>query len=200
MSIQNLFASPLAVMNLPEADNLNNELENDVSALYETVPSTQRSNVNGWHSPNFLFERSELSFKKITGHILAASKMYIAAQEPSPAIGELTVTGNGWININGRGGFNSPHTHVGAHVSGTYYVRNPVGEHERSGMIEFLDPRNDVTGSIFPGVPASRATFRIKATPGTLILFPSYLSHWVYPNDSDERRITLAFNLKLAQL
>jgi len=27
-----------------------------------------------------------------------------------------------------------------------------------------------------------------------VLIFPAYLVHWVHPNDSDEDRITIAFN------
>jgi len=33
---------------------------------------------------------------------------------------------------------------------------------------------------------------------GMILIFPSYLRHWVYPNDEDENRISMAFNFKFA--
>ena len=36
----------------------------------------------------------------------------------------------------------------------------------------------------------------LSPTNGMIIVFPSYLRHWVYPNEEDADRITLAFNFK----
>jgi hypothetical protein len=33
-----------------------------------------------------------------------------------------------------------------------------------------------------------------------LLMFPSYLRHWVYPNESDQDRVTIAFNVRFARL
>ena len=33
---------------------------------------------------------------------------------------------------------------------------------------------------------------------GMILIFPSYLRHWVYPNEEDEDRISMAFNFKYA--
>ena len=30
-------------------------------------------------------------------------------------------------------------------------------------------------------------------------MFPSYLRHWVYPNESEEERVTIAFNARFAK-
>jgi hypothetical protein len=36
----------------------------------------------------------------------------------------------------------------------------------------------------------------ILPEPGMLILFPSFLRHWVYPNEQDADRTTIAFNAR----
>ena len=36
---------------------------------------------------------------------------------------------------------------------------------------------------------------RVHPKPGEALLFPSQLLHWVLPNDSEENRVTIAFNL-----
>jgi hypothetical protein len=37
---------------------------------------------------------------------------------------------------------------------------------------------------------------RKRPQAGTLLVFPSYLRHWVYPNEQDDLRISIAFNAK----
>jgi uncharacterized protein (TIGR02466 family) len=100
----------------------------------------------------------------------------------------------GWMNVNGQGGYNAPHTHPGAHWSGVYYVSQPSIEQGRSGMIEFVAPRADLPHWQILQANAFQLKKRIRPASGEIILFPSYLLHWVYPNDTDAERVTVAFN------
>ena len=99
-----------------------------------------------------------------------------------------------WMNANPSGGYNAPHTHPGAHWSGVYYVSQPEVEAGNSGMIEFLDPRTDLPNWRLLAASAFRLKKKLRPQPGEMILFPSYLVHWVYPNETDEERISVAFN------
>ena len=38
----------------------------------------------------------------------------------------------------------------------------------------------------------------MKPAPGTLVVFPSTLKHWVHPNTAEEERVTIAINAKIA--
>jgi len=105
-----------------------------------------------------------------------------------------------WMNTSPSGGFNAPHTHPGAHWSGVYYVSQPEVETGSSGKIEFLDPRSDLPNWRMLKAPAFNAKKAIRPEPGELILFPSYLVHWVYPNETDEERVTIAFNATFRSL
>ena len=66
-------------------------------------------------------------------------------------------------------------------------------------MLQFLDPR----GSIKPysmGVSELKKTFNDKFSivpeEKTLIIFPSWLQHWVTPNLEEEDRISIACNFR----
>lgn len=64
-------------------------------------------------------------------------------------------------------------------------------------MIEFLDPRGS-TGVRAPDVSMLFAPkFQIRPRAGTLLIFPAYLTHWVYPNQDDADRISVAFNARV---
>jgi len=41
----------------------------------------------------------------------------------------------------------------------------------------------------------SKVQFRPVA--GTMLIFPSFLKHWVYPNQDDEERVSIAFNARV---
>lgn len=108
---------------------------------------------------------------------------------PSP----LKVTGC-WANISGPGSYHKEHSHPNNFLSAVYYVKAPEG----GNTINFHDPRS-VAHIIAPhgATPNAKnaSTVFLEVTPGTLVIFPSWLRHSVDPNNSDESRISLAFNL-----
>lgn len=84
---------------------------------------------------------------------------------------EIGAVHTAWANINGRGAFNKPHVHQGPFQrSGVYFVAGTTGE------LAFSD------GTV------------IAPEPGLLVEFPSMMQHWVRQNESEELRITVAFN------
>jgi uncharacterized protein (TIGR02466 family) len=96
-----------------------------------------------------------------------------------------------WINMHDRGGFNFLHMHEGSLLSGSFYLRVPPG----SGQFVFRDPRPGVIlGSVKGGIPNGHADIHLTPSDGLLVLFPCWMEHYVEPHDSDEPRITIAFN------
>ena len=73
-----------------------------------------------------------------------------------------------------------------------YYVKVP----KNSGEIAFFDPRKiDTANSAFEeDHPKSMG---VQPVEGNLIMFPSYLEHMVTPSESEEIRISIAFNICL---
>ena len=107
----------------------------------------------------------------------------------------------GWININPKGGANATHHHQPWDWSGVFYVKQPniSDEGGRSGMIEFINPCQQSSTLASKGFENSgMAPFlRFRPNPGEMVFFPSYLLHSVYPNETDDDRITIAYNLRL---
>ena len=96
-----------------------------------------------------------------------------------------------WVNLHDRGGFNFLHMHEASLLSGSFYVKVPAG----SGALCFRDPRPGVTHGSFKGsVPNGHADIHLKPSTGLLVLFPSWMEHYVEPHESDEPRICIAFN------
>lgn len=192
----NLFASPLLLFELEQSANLNERLRADIDRLMEQSEGLRRSNQRGWHSEGTLFSRPEESFRTLCAAILRA--VAEATQRVSPDFDPALYrfAAEGWVNVNGTSAYNAPHDHPGFCWSGVYYVATPASPTERSGNIEFLDPRTNVADMAVPGSAFFQPKFRMQPKAGTLIVFPSYLRHWVYPNDSEEARISVAFNLR----
>ena len=67
---------------------------------------------------------------------------------------------------------------------------------DSSGAIEFLDPRVNANAYMIEGAACFNRKFVINPKPGDLLVFPSYLTHWVQPNGDSTDRITVAFNIR----
>lgn len=196
---EKLFASPVSGFEVPNAEELNKALIADCLKRREVEPGLSVSNQAGWHSNRDLFTRQEDSFRQLN-HAISVVLMHVV-KGTLPKFDPVShdIEGQGWVNINGKGGFNTPHDHTGFHWSGCYYVNVPDNQAERSGFIEFLDPRGS-TGIRAPEVSMLFAPkFQVRPRAGTMLIFPSYLTHWVYPNQDDEDRISIAFNARVTE-
>lgn len=196
---ENLFSSPISGFVVPDAEELNRALEADCKKRREVEPNVHVSNQGGWHSERDLFTRPEASFRQLCQAISIVLTHVIKTTLPKFDLATHDIEGQGWVNINGKGGFNTPHDHTGFHWSGCYYVNVPENPLERSGIIEFLDPRGS-TGIRAPDVSMLFAPkFQVQPKAGTMLIFPSYLNHWVYPNQDEEDRISIAFNARVTE-
>jgi len=192
-----LFATPVLGFAVPEAEALNRALVAECHARRAKEPGLAISNQFGWHSDYDLFTRPEPAFRLVTQH-LSAILLHVSRQTiPGFDAALHDVQGQAWINVNGRGGFNTPHDHAGFHWSGCYYVAVPAAAQGRSGVIEFLDPRNATGMSGLAGNTLFASKFQLRPIAGHAIVFPSYLRHWVYPNQEDDERISIAFNARI---
>ncbi|MFQ5936552.1 MAG: tetratricopeptide repeat protein [Acidiferrobacterales bacterium] len=85
------------------------------------------------------------------------------------------------------------HNHPGGWVSGVYYAKLPTvvdsSAAEHAGWIEFGRPPEEFHGGARPPVKL------IKPQEGLLLLFPSYLYHQTVPYQSDEERVSIAFDV-----
>ena len=99
-----------------------------------------------------------------------------------------------WANINAKGASHPIHAHPNNFLSGVYYVQTQIG----ANTINFHDPRIQTTIIRPPvteltGQNTDQVVVRVKN--GTLLVFPSYLHHSVGPNESDQERISISFNV-----
>ena len=93
-----------------------------------------------------------------------------------------------------RQGYQVPHFHQNAWLSGVYYVQLPAAVAE-------LKARPTRAGSSSAGAPTismsapTPAIRLIQPRVGNLLIFPSYLWHRTLPFESDDERISIAFDL-----
>ena len=191
---EKLFSTPVFRYHLPEHPDLNKALIEEGFGMRAESGGVTKSNRGGWHSEGNLFNRDAPCIKvlrKLAEEAVLNSSRKIGAKAD---LSSLRLKIFGWMNANPAGGYNAPHTHPGAQWSGVYYVSQPEVEAGNSGMIEFLDPRSDLPNWRILEAPPFKLKKKFRPMPGDLILFPSYLVHWVYPNETDHERISIAFN------
>jgi uncharacterized protein (TIGR02466 family) len=111
-----------------------------------------------------------------------------------------------WYNYLGLPGSHiKPHTHGVALVGWCYYIATPPG----SGALAFMNPAGSTSWDIMyhPAHPGRSDKYeyvwRHEPKAGDLLVFPSWLSHYVEPGNTETPRISVAgeFHLKrFAQL
>ena len=100
-----------------------------------------------------------------------------------------------WVNVNGKGHSNNKHSHFTSDIliSGVYYVKVP----EDSGNIRFYDPRGELIHKTLDWEYYHNYQYHyIKPKEGQMIFFPCWLEHEVEPNESDDERVSIAFNVR----
>ena len=195
------FKVPVHVIKPNFNENLLNELEADIYKIQSNSPSIKVSNIHGWHSETDLFTREETSIKTLCRLLMTETTRQLMSITPDFDPKKYDGEFGGWININPKGGANATHHHQPWDWSGVFYVKQPdISDKDgRSGMIEFINPCQQSSTLASKGFENSgMAPFlRFRPNPGEIVLFPSYLLHSVYPNETDDDRITIAYNLML---
>ena len=199
MKLDHLFSTPVFTFHVKDADSLNVALINDIQALRATSQGLQRSNQKGWHSENDFFKREEPSFKKLAVALMTGVKAATQKLAPDYGLDNVDMLVEGWINVNSTGAFNVPHDHPGYVWSGCYYVQVPPTPIGSSGVLEFLDPRTNIAVSGLSNTAAFSNKVQRKPKAGLFYIFPSYLMHWVYPNEEQDERISIAFNVRFVR-
>jgi uncharacterized protein (TIGR02466 family) len=103
-----------------------------------------------------------------------------------------------WANIYQKGDFQETHIHPGFDFSAVYFVSAPTG----SGKLVFENPLLgfDMRPIKTKNETELNSTAAVYApVEGQLIIFRSNLRHGVYPHNSDQPRISIAFNLSEIQ-
>src|SRR5262245_26439677 len=112
-----------------------------------------------------------------------------------------TLSVSAWATICRSGAYHAPHSHPDSAWSGVYYVDagTIIPDRPLSGVLEFLDPRAGVEAVSAPGDPYGEPV-RVRPQAGLLVVFPSWLYHWVHPYVGQRPRIAVSFNATLGKL
>ena len=110
----------------------------------------------------------------------------------------------GWPNVNMKGDYHNLHNHPHSWLSGTYYIAVPdqsSADQFRSDLnfaaISFYDPRPQANMNAIRGDGQIDPEHRVQPQGGQLLLWPSFLHHFVHPNGVDMPRLSISFNVVL---
>jgi len=161
----------------------NEDMEGWVSGQMSKKKTVIKSNRGGWQSE---LQKSNDTFNPLV------QKINEVCKNINLGVKETLIT-QLWVNVNKRGDWNAIHQHGDvAYLSGTYYVKVP----KDSGKLVFRDPRPGAICNNFTSQRFDKGEFRrVNITDGLLMLWPSYLDHFVEPSQTDEERISISFDV-----
>ena len=100
-----------------------------------------------------------------------------------------------WATVLKSAEHHPAHTHSNNFLSGVYYLHSDQG-----ASIMFQDPR-PAAGVILPRMTeqtiANASLLTYASKQNRAIIFPSWLPHYVKPNKSKNKRISIAWNIQL---
>ena len=192
LDIQRLFPTSIFVFDDVLEEEYIDSMKEDI--IYSGKLNTENRKFN-WQSQNSnkLYELPK--YKELGRKALSNSKIYLEKLEY--IVEDINLTGM-WSNILKNGEAHPPHTHSNNFISGVFYVQ---AENEpNTPAINFLDPRGQ-TSILAPNVKQytiyNSTRYFFPAIVNRMILFPSWLQHFVPVNYSKVDRISIAFNLML---
>ena len=187
--INNIFAAPIIVNEL----KINNtKIINYIKKIKNNSKGVIISNTGGWQSSSL--DPHEKIFTDLNKNIIQTSIEFI--KNCLFKAGNFSIL-NMWANVNEYKDFNSIHLHQNSFISGVYYLQTPkdcgnlIFKHPCSHLEYDWNSNNFINHNEY-----NSPLYNIVAKKGDLILFPSWLEHYVEPNlNKKEQRISMAFNI-----
>ena len=201
MPIRSLFATQIYVARLgsSRAAALNGQLLRESLQLRRDDRAgrawSRQNYPGGYTSYNSLcrLQRISPSFAQLERHLARHVSRFARSLELDLRGRKLAMT-DCWVNIMQRRVVHSLHLHPLATISGTYFVRTPLG----CAGLKFEDPRLERFMAAPPRAAnarlPNRAWVTLPAIAGQLVLFESWLRHEVPPNPSQGERVSISFN------
>ena len=192
MNLMSIYSVPMWQSEYPDFEDHKEIFLSAVREYKEQNPTkeTPRSNVGGYQSPDTVHGINEL--RPLLEFICQMS--FKACADLDFVDCDVALT-SAWLNINdSRQCMNSEHVH-GDTYSGVFYLSAPEG----SGKLSIVNP---AINCMWQGIQLTEKKNQftgesIKTEPeeGNIILFPSYIPHYVETNNHDEERISISFNV-----
>ena len=204
-----MFAVPFGFAQRPDCAALNDALRKLILAL--EAQGEKQANPNPYTPRNASLFESHFDFFSSDERCVAELREFclgelvqLVAQlsgYDAETTRRLRVHTDAWFHVTRRGGHFGVHNHPMASWSGVYCVSpgsNDPAFHD-SGRLSFLHPSAIAAMYLDAGNAKLMRPFNVDnrgfdLVPGQLVLFPSWVQHYVMPFNGDGERITVAFN------
>ena len=166
--------------------------------LVGKVSSEVQIPISDRDEKEFLFKIMREKCLEYLNYIISKNRAYLwykmAGHDTKPTVDNIHLV-HSWIVSQYAGEYN-PYHHHGGDISAVVYLKIPDGMEEElkkeyedhypsNGLIEFMYGENQDMRS---------DNVKFKPEVGTMLLFPSYLKHFVYPFYCDGERRSMSFN------
>jgi len=186
----NLWATPIWSFNLQESDIDFNKVKFECYLIKDNDPIGDKYSNKGGYQSAVINSNKVNEINKLLVEIQKYSKVWFEGlgirKEYNNFINEA------WININKKGDYNAPHIHANTIFSGCVYIQYP----KDSGKICFVNNHQAhyLASYTNANTTLNSVEYSHSLTEKEVIIFPSYLSHYVEANQSNEDRISIAFD------
>jgi uncharacterized protein (TIGR02466 family) len=167
----------------------------DQSKLISDILDIKKTNINGcvksnrggWQSDAYHENSNQFASNTILEVKEKISKVY-----EDLGISKEPWLKNYWFNCNYKNDYNKTHVHSYSFVSAVLYLSAPTN----SGNIIFERPDQfeNFIDDISFSTQENYKSFYVVPKNNLLVMFPSYLPHYVEKNLSEENRISMSFN------
>ncbi|MBL0318606.1 MAG: hypothetical protein IPP74_04860 [Alphaproteobacteria bacterium] len=185
-------------------DDMNKELSAIIRELEQQGREAKYPNSvkEGFHSTSDFFTIDRPAVKQFHALLVKNLQHYLRqywsseSSLPLADLGDLKLQLWGWSLILREGSISAPHMHPHCMVSGVYYPEIPddLNTSKNAGCFILCDPRP--RAAVVP-LKGQGNTLVIKPETGLLLMFPSYMEHYVMPFKGTSERLSIAFNVDL---
>jgi len=165
-----------------------------------TQPPAQQSVRGGTQTPGNLFAQNQNPLvAQLKQFILNSSQSFFDGLKASKLDDSHPVVSNcpkvpyfhaSWSIRTTQGGFHKSHVHSKGWYSSACYIDVPevIGNKSDAGYLMFGKPPFKIKDEL-------AADYKVKPTPGKLVLFPSYFWHATKPYQGEGNRLVVAFDV-----
>lgn len=186
-----LFSLPIWEMNFIHHNDCRESFIGDVyDTMVRNPNDVKKSSLNGYQSDDI--SRNPI-FEPLHAFIMQQLRYVLEDCKISNCVAEIK---RSWFNVNSKNSMNLLHTHTTT-FSGVYYLKS----NKNSGKVCFLnlsmlnswngynlsDEKNNFVAD----------TFCIDPVEGRIFIWQSPIPHYVTPNNDDEDRISISFNIEV---
>lgn len=182
---------------LQDCGAMNDRLASEIIQRSRSEPAATNSNADSWQSRRADFFGSQEGDR---GRLVREAMRMVDTMSRLHRTDKVDyeVRLEAWCVVSRNANHHNHHVHAGSTWSGVYYVKVPAHEDSGTGLttygeISFLDPRHGRGRE-------NDSEHVLEPREGMMILFPSWLVHWVRPHYSISNRVCIPFNAYLSSI